>query len=283
MMSTPSSCAAFSAPAWMLCQNTCDVPFGITAMVSLPRRRRRRAARREQRRRDQRARTSSPFSHTSSHSVLHRSLPAKTPETRCALPPSTASRSAERALSQVVVDDAPSCARSRRPRCTPASPIRPSAARRRSSRTRRRGTAEIWSGVQRCPVRLGHQPRQLAAHVAEARPAAADRVAHSSIAAALDVRLAEMVEHEALAREPRARARPPPADAADRSGCRRRGRARRAATMPRQNAGRSRNRSSGSPWTMWRTPDELRVRRDSLELRARRRRPADRPSRPRRR
>ncbi len=33
MMETPSSCAAFAAPAWMLCQNTCDVPFGMTAIV----------------------------------------------------------------------------------------------------------------------------------------------------------------------------------------------------------------------------------------------------------
>src|SRR5439155_6432798 len=30
---TPSSCAALFAPAWMLCQKTCDVPFGITAIV----------------------------------------------------------------------------------------------------------------------------------------------------------------------------------------------------------------------------------------------------------
>ena len=33
---TPSSCAAFSAPAWMLCQNACEVPFGITATVMPP-------------------------------------------------------------------------------------------------------------------------------------------------------------------------------------------------------------------------------------------------------
>ena len=35
-MSTSSSEAAFSAPACMLCQNACDVPFGITAIDSRP-------------------------------------------------------------------------------------------------------------------------------------------------------------------------------------------------------------------------------------------------------
>ena len=33
MMVTPSSLPACSAPARMLCQNVCVVPFGITAMV----------------------------------------------------------------------------------------------------------------------------------------------------------------------------------------------------------------------------------------------------------
>jgi hypothetical protein len=34
MIVAPISLAAFSAPAWMLCQKTWDVPFGITAIVS---------------------------------------------------------------------------------------------------------------------------------------------------------------------------------------------------------------------------------------------------------
>src|SRR5262245_32927926 len=33
MIVAPISLAAFSAPAWMLCQKTCEVPFGITAIV----------------------------------------------------------------------------------------------------------------------------------------------------------------------------------------------------------------------------------------------------------
>ena len=33
MIVTPSSCAAFSAPAWVLCQNEWEGPFGITAVV----------------------------------------------------------------------------------------------------------------------------------------------------------------------------------------------------------------------------------------------------------
>src|SRR5439155_9818101 len=36
MIDTPSSFAAFAAPAWMLCQKTCDVPFGTTAIVNPP-------------------------------------------------------------------------------------------------------------------------------------------------------------------------------------------------------------------------------------------------------
>ena len=32
MMSTPSSAPPLRAPAWMLCQNTCDVPLGMTAI-----------------------------------------------------------------------------------------------------------------------------------------------------------------------------------------------------------------------------------------------------------
>ena len=35
-MSTFWSAAAFAAPAWMLCQNTCEVPLGITAIVVRP-------------------------------------------------------------------------------------------------------------------------------------------------------------------------------------------------------------------------------------------------------
>ncbi len=193
MMSTPSSCAAFSAPAWMLCQNTCDVPFGMTAIVVF------RLGRRD----DPHAGRTRAIARATTRLAAHlfiQVLQQATPEAsgisahhRVAL--------GSRPAVQIVGRRATSFARSRRPPCTPASPIPRAADARRNNRTPHPDTDEICRRPSR-PVRFGHQARHLAPHIPGLCELADVPLPFPNLARA-DLRLRQMIEDEPLAREPR--------------------------------------------------------------------------------
>ena len=195
-----------SAPAWMLCQNTCDVPFGMTAIVSAPgaaarirwpaSRPARRAARRRRRQKQ-----------ASASALMPRSIvpPRRMPTSAFRLKASYTRRARLRRLRfPEIVDRRRTC----RTRCKQSLAVPPSICSRSSANTRRsrraRGRSrprirrghvqtgqsepiisrdgpnaverdvEVRSelpGRPRAPVGFGHQPRQLAPDVGQAPPA----------------------------------------------------------------------------------------------------------------